>query len=450
MKKNLFLPFALAMLAFTATSCEKDINSINKTNPNQFTDSDPVLMMTGAEMANVLVSEGEAARLSGLFAGHFIGADRQFISYSQYKMTAGDFNTPWGNLYTEGIAQCRLVRAKALKANNMKLFGVANITEANLLLAASGLWGDVPDAQACDDNIDNPKYDKMSDVTKHCIALLDSAIPHISGSNAYSVAYAGTFDWAEVANTMKARAYLRLKDYAKAKTAATAGVSKGNDMFANHSTETPGAWNLYYDFLDWNRGGYIGCDGSHIASLLDTASAKCRNNAKTDEMGRFNHYFIMDYYTHIDPNMVDGIFKTTSNFTLASYVENELILAECEQRLGDNTAALSHLNNARADLEATFTGYQPYVFEDFGPSALISGATASDALLKEILTEKYVSLFGQLEPFCDVRRTNNLIGIVPTFGTDLPKRFLYPQDEINTNSKTPSGATLFTPLELFQ
>ena len=73
---------------------------------------------------------------------------------------------------------------------------------------------------------------------------------------------------------------------------------------------------------------------------------------------------------------------------MASYVENELILAECEQRLGDNTAALSHLNNARADLEATFTGYQPYVFEDFGPSALISGATASDALLKEILTDE--------------------------------------------------------------
>ena len=78
MKKNLFLPFAMALLAFTTTSCEKDINAINKNNPNQFTDSDPVLMMTGAEMANVLISEGEAARLSGLFAGHFIGADRQF------------------------------------------------------------------------------------------------------------------------------------------------------------------------------------------------------------------------------------------------------------------------------------------------------------------------------------------------------------------------------------
>jgi hypothetical protein len=71
-------------------------------------------------------------------------------------------------------------------------------------------------------------------------------------------------------------------------------------------------------------------------------------------------------------------------------------------------------------------------------------------LLKEILTEKYVSLFGQLEPFCDIRRTKNLIGVVPTFGTKLPERFLYPQDEINTNSNTPSGADLFAPLELFQ
>jgi len=452
MKKNLILPIALSILAFSATSCEKDINAINKSNPNQFTDSDPVLMMTGAQMANILINEGEATRLASIFSGHLLGNDRQFISYSKYQMTSGDFTNPWASLYSEGVGQCRLIKGKALNANKMELFGVASITEASLLLAASGLWGDVPDTEACDDKNSTPKYDKMSDVTKHCIQLLDSAIPHVGGSSNYSVAYTGNFDWAEVANTMKARAYLRLKDYAKAKAAATNGVAKGHDFYAKHETETPGAWNLYYDFLDWNRGGYITCAGSHLANLMDTGTTISRNNAKTDESGRFNYYFVRDYYTSIDPNMVDGIFKTVSNFNLASYAENELILAECEQRLGDNAAALAHLNNVRSELDAKFTGFQQYDIADFGPSALIKGATAGDALLKEILTEKYVSLFGQLEPFNDLRRTNNLIGVVPSDGgTKLPGRFLYSQDEINTNgSNVPTVGSIFDALELYK
>jgi len=78
MKKTIFNYITLSAIVLTLglTSCEKDINEVNKTNPNQFSDSDPALMITGAQIANVLVQEGEMARISGIFSGYFTGSDR--------------------------------------------------------------------------------------------------------------------------------------------------------------------------------------------------------------------------------------------------------------------------------------------------------------------------------------------------------------------------------------
>lgn len=429
---------------FTISSCKKDINDINKINPNQFSDSDPKLMITGAQLANVMINEGEAARLACIFAGQLTGFDRQFVSYGKYNMTAGDFDSPWSTLYADGIGQCRLIRGKAITSNDKVLEGVAMITEANLLLTASALWGNIPNTQACDENIKAPGFDKMSDIYNYCIALLDSSVSRVGTSTNYKAAYAGTFTWKEVANSLKARALLHKKDYAGAIVAATAGISLGNDFYANHETASPGAWNLYYDFLDWNRSGYISCDGSHMFALLDSASTKNKRNAKTDETARFNNYFVLDNYTPVDPNMNDGIFAATANFPLASYNENQLILAECYARTSNDAKALEHLNLVRAALDVQFG---PGLYSDY----VSTDAQVSDnaKLLKEILTEKYVSLFGQVESYNDVRRTKNLIGIPINNGTKLPGRFLYPQSEINSNPSTPTGGTLFDNVELF-
>ena len=63
--KNIIVWMFFAPL-FIITSCKKDINEINKTNPNEFSDSDAKLMITGAQLANVMLNEGEAARLAGV------------------------------------------------------------------------------------------------------------------------------------------------------------------------------------------------------------------------------------------------------------------------------------------------------------------------------------------------------------------------------------------------
>ena len=103
--------------------------------------------------------------------------------------------------------------------------------------------------------------------------------------------------------------------------------------------------------------------------------------------------------------------------------------------------------------------YDAYTAADFATDGIVmnGAADANEALLKEILTEKCLSLIGQIEPFNDQRRaktlagTSNLsmsvIGVTPKRGDVLPQRFLYPQIEITTNPNTPvqTVTDLFAP-----
>ncbi len=82
-----------------------------------------------------------------------------------------------------------------------------------------------------------------------------------------------------------------------------------------------------------------------------------------------------------------------------------------------------------------------------------SSLTPDQALLREILEERYVSFFGQIEGFNDMRRTQNetlvRVPVLPNTGTQLPQRFLYPQSEIDRNTSTPSpipGIFIRTPV----
>ncbi len=155
----------------------------------------------------------------------------------------------------------------------------------------------------------------------------------------------------------------------------------------------------------------------------------------------------------------DGFFGGATSFPLVTFEENELIKAEANIRNDNFSDALSALNNFRSYMDAGgYIGqyyidsleikYEPYEEADFEALGIENqGETKSEALLKEIVQERYITLIGQIEQFNDIRRTKNLIGIVPVMGISLPQRFFYPQSEINTNRNTPkqNPADLFVP-----
>ncbi|MFN5883972.1 MAG: hypothetical protein ACK445_01410 [Bacteroidota bacterium] len=115
-------------------------------------------------------------------------------------------------------------------------------------------------------------------------------------------------------------------------------------------------------------------------------------------------------------------------------------MAESSWPTSDFEKPINKFNNPRKYHDSTFGGFDPYIATDFANN---------NALLKEIMVEKYISLYGQIEAYSDVRRTNNLIGVKPNTGSNVPQRFLYPQAEINTNPTNTPSKGLFEKLSLW-
>ena len=152
--------------------------------------------------------------------------------------------------------------------------------------------------------------------------------------------------------------------------------------------------------IDHNAAHAFQGDESKLPAILDPANAAYRGNAKTDESARFAFAFTGEEGAY-DLNY-SGMWAATASFPLVSAIETELILAEAEWRgNSDPDAALTHLNNARAMLAAQFPEgkYEAYTLADFDNGGIASraGFSRNDALLYEILEEKYVSLMGQME-----------------------------------------------------
>jgi hypothetical protein len=456
----------LAVLGLSLASCNKLIEG-NDINPNAPQDAPADQQLTATELSEGFFMSGEMTRVAGIWSGMFTGADRQYLGLESYNTSAGDYDNAWGTAYATTLAQARLVESKAQAVNNRALLGIAQVVEAQILGQITALWGDVPYSEALREGTPG-KFDPQATVYAATQTLLDQAITNLPLNGVYTksrdIFYQGSVTkWEAAAHSLKARHYLHVKDYAAAAREARLGIgSSVDDMIMPYAGEALGGdVNPYYDFLDNSRPGYMSAEGAYAAALLDTANAPAgfsRANAKTDESARFAYFYVPNLYFSLDPNFVNGAFAADADAPLLTYVETQAILAEALNRTGDQAGALAALNNIRAVNDAKFGpgAYAAYTAADFAPGGLMNagtGTTAEAALLKEILTEKYLTMIGQFEPFHDLRRTNNLIGVPKknSASPSLPQRLLYPQSEINTNPNVPSPIpTLFikTPVNM--
>jgi starch-binding outer membrane protein, SusD/RagB family len=203
----------------------------------------------------------------------------------------------------------------------------------------------------------------------------------------------------------------------------------------------------------------FGIDDSYLKELLDNASTSSRNNSKTNEEARLAYYTID--YTDVTQNT--GIAAESEPQPIVSYQENLLILAEAGARTQSFNVGLNHLNELRQELgngvffnssvDGLTMQYDDYVAADFNNGGIenADGLTPERALLREIIEERYISGFTSFMPFDDARRLNreadsdiavpfplNTAGAVQNI-----ERFLYPQDEVESNVNTPEDPGLY-------
>ena len=428
--------FFLAAACVGLLGCQSVVDDLN-VDPNNFTDISNFLITNHAVLNLVTLSEAEPARIAGMWTDQFTGSDRQYITQDNYRVTDADFDATWADIYRGGFAQAQIAKEKAQELGSADLIGVAQILEGHYAAEAALLFGDVPFSQANQaTEFPDPIYDPQRDVLMGAIALIEEGIANttLNVTDANQVLRSSS-TWDQFGNALIARYKLAMRDYAGALAAARAAdfASASNSVDINHST-TNFAENLYYQFQAEQRSDYLTFDDSYLLNIISPDSTDTyRGDDKTDDSGRLAYYT-----TGIDLNTgPSGLFAAAQNWPVIGYPEVQLIVAETAARTGDTEGAIAALNNARNYWDGVLGGdsYQDYEGGDFADN---------DALLKAILTEKFVSVFG-LPTFYDVIRTDNLIGTDLDGRAAAAQRFLYPSTESSSNANYPGLKELDVP-----
>jgi len=479
-------------------SCTKLTDNLS-TDPVNITNGDQVpakLLLSGVETSLIGVYEGETARTAGIWSGYFTGVDRQYAGLQNYVTSGLDYDNEWITIYAAIFKNTKSIKQKARLVNNFTLEGITQVIEAMAISTAADLWGDVPYTEISKyPTVATPKFDSQASVYAAAQVLLDSAIMNLALNGAVAnedFFYNGDLpSWTAAAHTVKARIYLHTRDYVNAAAQASLGISSpAGSMMAPHGGAYLQTFNLYYSFLSYDRSGYM-AGNSFAPTMLDSTLnnpdlANYKGNDKTNENGRLNYYYAPFYIWkglntgyNYDPNVLwspdwgnnpayDGFFAATKPFPILTFEENQLILAEASLKanptsMASQNAALDALNTVReyyntgaqygsstAYVTSSKVGggsYKDYDLTDFGTggTANPNNLSVDQALLTEILKERYVSFIGQIEGWNDMRRTHNFLNIPVTAGkTTYPRRILYSQIEFNTNPNVPkSGIGLF-------
>ena len=418
-------------------SCGNLVDDLN-TDPNNPTEVPLGTVLTSAQVASILVHEGDATIKAGLWTDYFTGSARQFVGFDNYIISSQDFDLQWENLYNGVVRNCKLIIEEAEEKGNLVIAGIAKVLLAHSIGMATSAWGDIPFSEAGLNEFSDPAYDSQQALFSSIQNLLNEAINNFGTGTGVPTEGSDIFFngnsqyWIEVAYTLKSRYFLLTGEYENAYRAALSGINvPENSMLAPH-TSSQGAQNLYYQFNAGQRFGDITSENTFIESLLHPSSHTYRGNSKTNETARYAYYI-----TKVDnipyPNFSDGYFAEDRDFPMVTYEENLLNLAESGLRSGDFNTGLTSLNkyrqymNSGGYIDEAFFGlglsYEDYVVEDFQTGGIenTDGLTLDEALLREILEERYVTFYAQFLGFDDLRRTldENVVKVplIPSIGS---------------------------------
>ena len=362
----------------------------------------------------------DPARLTGILAQQFQGVANQYGALeTRYTHDPTTTNGSHAALYTGGgLVDIKKLQAGARQVGDSLYLGIAQVMEGALMGTGADLFGDLVYKEAIS-GVSNPTlddqlfvYDSVQQVLSAGIANINLNAAGSAGPAAADLVYGGDPAlWTAFAHTLKARFYMHTAEvrpgaYAQALAEAQQGISSDAGNYVGAFTSTASETNFYFQFHGpAARGGDLG-----IGITLDTILVR-RNDPREAE------YFAPSG----NPRWLSAE-RGAADFQqpYVTYDENTLIWAEAAYRTGDQVTALAKLNEERAN------------------HGLAPEAVAGQALLNEILIEKYIADF-QLgeEAWNDYKRTctPNLVPTAP--GLPIPGRWYYDATEANTDTNIP-------------
>jgi hypothetical protein len=442
---------AAALLAGSLSGCQF-IEGIT-TNPNAVPQATPDQLLVSIQLNQYLWDEGQMARLTSMWTQQMAGTDRQFQTLSEYVVTETE-STVFDLLYTGGgLVDIRRAEGEATDAGRQVYAGILKVYEAYEVGMLASVFGDIPYSQAAD-TFKTPILDKQADVYAAVQAKLDEAIADLSsntgaGPGAIDFAFGGnTAKWIAVAHTLKARFYMHWAEvdagnYGKALTEAAQGIqASSGDWVAKHSssaTET----NLWNQF-NIARAGYIS-SGEFLVSTLQARSDPRLQRYFTTAAGGYAGQYVGappgprplaggGAYPGPSASQMNDAAGSPGNVAYAqpfvTCAENYFIMAEAQYQTGAADATVrTSLDNAIA-CDAARKGV------NLATEQAANDALTGTALFNEIMLQKYMALFLNIDVWNDYKRTCQP-AITTWNGEAIPARLIYSATERTTNPNIP-------------
>jgi hypothetical protein len=436
-KKYIRVALTAALPILAAAGCNDFLSGGELTNnPTTPTNASISQIFLSTEVNLWAQQTQSLARLTGMWMQQVKGVARQAKGTYEYTGVGeasfdGEFIIPYAS---GGLVDIRKVEALARDAGDMQYLGMAQVIEAIEIGTTADIWGDIPYSQAAKpDSFPDPQLDAQMDVYGALQALLSEAITNLGGEGPGAqdadLVYGGDPEkWIALAHTLKARLYLHTAEvdgaaaYASALAEAQLGIaSSDGDYIVPFTGGLQGESNPWYQFMNANGGtgrdgDIIATSDTHLYSLLDDLGDP-----------RLDEYYDLS-------NKEAGYlsdFRGGAAFPqpIVTYNENLLIMAEAQFHTGDEPGALITLN-AEREAWGTATPWHSAI-------ALDPASGSGSALLEAIMTEKYITLFQNVEAWNDYKRTC-IPALVPVNGASvIPGRVPYGITERQTNSNVP-------------
>ncbi len=489
---------AVVALALGAVGCNDFLSgngiSTDPNNIDRLTRPGPLYI--GIQAAQGVQFQGQLARNAAMYVQQIAGNSRQQIGFDRYAIDPVTIDPNWTSVYGSnrtlngggGLLDIRKMEQLARGLGDSLYIGIGKVYEALVMGMAADVWGDIPYREAADSTNPTPAFDPQLQVYADLQAQLDSAItiylPAAGPTNLgppqdnAELIYAGRDAaglrevYTQVAHSLKARLYLHTAEvdpasYALALAEVPLGINTPDNDFNWFADATPNGNNIWWQFQ--TQRGDIGPGAAMIdimkrridAGLADSARLEFYFAPAADADGNSLGFFgyrpagttnmqtapgidpgngvtppggTPQYagFNFIDPNVDPGDFRQPE----LTYVETQLIGAEAAFQGGGQGAAQPFLDAARANRGYGARGATENVFPPIG---------SAPATLQNIMEEKYVGEFLNIEAWNDWKRTClPSLAPAPPVGSTAPGttpiagRMPYGITEINANPNTPN------------
>ncbi|MBD2768228.1 SusD/RagB family nutrient-binding outer membrane lipoprotein [Hymenobacter sp. BT664] len=455
-KKVLCLFLATALLG--SGGCNKFTKDYD-ISPNAPLDTTLPLLMSGTQLSVMTTYTGNLAREAGIFTQQLAGTDQQYATYATYLVTESDTENDFNTIYQGGLINAQEMIKRGTNENSPYYVGIGKILKAMLLGIATDIFGDVPNRQALRGGAGfeatslelNPTYDTQQVVLQDIQTLLSEGITELqkpaAGLRPGSDDFIHRGDaslWVKTASILKARYANRLskRDAAGSATAVLAAIDQagltGNTDDANAVFTTSNtSQNQFYAF-NLNRPNYVKM-GARLIDLMNTLNDPRLPFYATPANAAGDYIGTPLGTTETDEISDIGSFFASVNspVPMVTYVEAKLIEAEAALRAGQSSRAQTAY---RAALTAHLSKFNISTAQQNTYLAANGTLSANAATaLTQILTQKYIANFLQIEAWSDYRRTKqpsltrDPTGVIST----IPERLPTPQGErINNRNAT--------------